>query len=411
MIRFDTNQTEAKCIIAVSGNWTNLQYVKVQTEPICLAAVKAYGDALQYVQVWTLNICEAAVQNNTDAFRFVSGAIIHEMRKVQSPCLLSAGYIKHCITTEDEKLSVISLHSECIIHCTEQKATFYDKALLANPKCIIQLQNMTTLSEPQYHRAISMDHTVFEHVKVQPLVVYMNVFEKIGWTAFERQCKNKNNNMYYVGLKKYPELWTQIKDRDQIDTVNVGFVINPDIIKYVNPKSLTYAHCLRAVQINWWNIRYVPAEYQTYQLCCLAIDQKGGSLEYIIEQTPALLEYAEQKYGNVDKYIRSVRAAERNAANLKADELKASELKAAELEEATVKQTFELGKQIDFIVKAQNSIEDKVKLIKKILELKCANYNTWKDVVDGTMTANIPIETKYELIRQYALQMFVTVSQ
>ena len=307
LIRFDTNQTEEKCIEAVRANWTTLQYITNQTYNVCKVAMQSHGDALQYVQNKTSDICEDAINTNTYAFRFVPDQIIvlWKSDKKYNYLLEKNGYIKYGNPSEDEQLCAIAHSPENVLHYRRHYGSdFFIKAVRANPKCILLLQSIESLPSSLYELAVKLDVTLFEKLNVQPPQTYKYALNSYGWDAFKRMCKVHNNEMYFVGLQADASLWRFIECQHLERNVDLGMDLNPAIIKYLEPTSLNYEKCLRAVRHSWQYIQYTPDKYQTEELCHIAINQCGDAMTLITDQTPALCNYVKAMYANHDLYIR-----------------------------------------------------------------------------------------------------------
>lgn len=306
LIRFDTNQTEEKCIAAVQLDWTTLQYVKEQTDKICKAAVSNHGDALQYVHNATTELCNIAVDTNSFAYRFVPATIATSLKQQHPKTCLSQGYIKYGKPTEDECLAAIKDDSENIVHCFERyyNTQFYTKAVRSNPKCMRYICGMG-LSKSLYELAIKLDYTLFGDLDLQPVSTYEHVYKNYGWAKFKKLCKVRDNNMYFVSLKDFPEHWRLISNNEQEESIDRGMDINPSIIKYINPSKLNYEKCLRAVKHNWRNMQFVPEQYQTLELCKVALNYETEALTYIINQTSAVIDHAKAIDRGYDRYVRT----------------------------------------------------------------------------------------------------------
>lgn len=270
----DINISDQDIKYMLSKNINLFKTIKPVNKEIIIDTMNIDGLLLEFVdyEYQDLEICNIAVNNNILAFKFTKYQSHDMCIKVlkQNPFLL-----------------------EYVIKQNEQLCKF---ALLGNIKSYIYIKNKSN-SLNEY--AINLDPFALEFIE--------NQTEDIIFSALRNNAKSF----------KYAKIQTK-KMCDEL------FNINKKFIEYFN-EQLPY-YCLCAVNEDANNLKLIRREYQTLDICWIAIKKNPYMLEYAYVQDKEMCEFVIKYDNKLMKFARKYNNANINISQNNLNSLKDEEL-------------------------------------------------------------------------------------
>lgn len=78
IIRFQENQSEKLCLIAVKLKPVVLRFIKKQTEEVCKAAIMSNSEAIQYMRNQTEDVCLLGLKQTSLVFRYMTERVAED---------------------------------------------------------------------------------------------------------------------------------------------------------------------------------------------------------------------------------------------------------------------------------------------------------------------------------------------
>jgi hypothetical protein len=147
---------------------------------------------------------------------------------------------------------------------------------------------------PTCHKITNIGNNILWITDKDDLVCHGYYDTQKKYTLLKKMIRHECNYLQMIkrqsiGLCLYAIVWNYkafqlIKSYQLTDNIiKNALKINPRCLKYI--KTLSYQDYLNAVSINGLCLEHVPEEYQTHELCMIAIKNNSASLQFIHNQT------------------------------------------------------------------------------------------------------------------------------
>ncbi|ARF12430.1 protein of unknown function DUF4116 [Klosneuvirus KNV1] len=248
-IQYIDNLTEEMCIELISVNKDVFEYIDNPTRSMCTLALMLDGKLIKHIKNHMIdkNLCELAFNNTKEAFLYIPTRY-----KSYEMCLDVVRYDGTYLEDVPDEHFVDEIMMEAVKH---------------TPGAIQNIKGPST-------------KLCVEAIKRDPAVIKI---------------------LDPLSIKKYFRVNNDYSDPKILDTIYKMLETDPEIFGYIpNP---SYNICLKAVELDGFNIEYVSTIFQTEELCLKAIKANPWCIKYIKDQTDIYVLAAISENPKTIKYI------------------------------------------------------------------------------------------------------------
>lgn len=248
-IQYIDNLTEEMCIELINANKDVFEYINKPTRSMCTLALMLDGMFIKYIKDIMIdkNLCELAFNNTKEAFPYIP-----EKYRSYEMCLDAVRYDGTYLEDIPDKYFVDEIMIE---------------AVKRTPGAIKKIKNPPT-------------KICVEAINRDPAIVKV---------------------LDPVTIKKYFRVNNNYSDPKVLDTIYKMLDSDPTVFELIpNP---SYNICLKAVEVDGFNIDYVSEIFQIEELCLKALKSNPWCIKYIKDQTDIYVLAAISDNPKTIKYI------------------------------------------------------------------------------------------------------------
>lgn len=294
-----------------------LKYVLVQTPEICLAAVEENGLALQYVDKPTADICNAAVKQTAEAMKFVPDEFLasarafimtSEDRERQAVKERTEGYLARIrggmglqFVPEDARTPEICLAAVqefgFALELVKDQTPEICLAAVKNDERVLHLVKEQT---PEIClAAVQKNGHALEYVREQTPEICMAAVQQNGLAL--TSVRKQTPEICVAAIKQNVDAMEYVK-KDLRDQVKAALA--KENIDVREPYAPNYGKYLEMVRRNGMQLRNVPEDAQTPEICLAAMQSSCFAFRFVRNQTPEICLAAVEKNGMLLKDVK-----------------------------------------------------------------------------------------------------------
>jgi hypothetical protein len=254
--------TFEECMVAIKQNGLAIKYIK-QSPELCITAVKQNGMALQYIKSQTEQICKSAVYQNSHALKFVINQSEEIILIATKKNPFSVTYIQKPSTEIYSKISKFNIKSSAFMLSSFLTESFYH----------------SMWEYHLYNNGMLIKHCPIQSFGLCEIAVNQNPFaiqfidlSKIKHDHFFELCKIAVN---INGL-----VIKHLIDINDTFYIAITSIIGADIKYYFSGTEFNYL-IKTAINQNYLSFKYLHTNYQTYDICKLAVSKNPNAIIYI----------------------------------------------------------------------------------------------------------------------------------
>jgi hypothetical protein len=315
-------QTLEYCQIAMKRNPPSIQFAEFQNDDIVLHVIQKNGTLLEFVKNKTPEICNIAITNTINAFQFYDNWDDDTISNVLNKDGQMIRYIKN--PTEAQKMIAINKGYYALQYIENQNDELCNIAIKLNPLAIKFCKNP---SDKMITSVVNSNWELLKYIPVDKITKELcDSTIKTQLLAFEFiPEKYRTYEMMNIVLDEHPHFveYIDISNEDLIakviETHNNHFKLIKDptekiclaflknnktwnSFKQIPKKNLTHKICYRAVKLNPFAIKDVPHEFQTEEMCIIAVVANQHAITHCKYKTPLVFEAMVKNFGNaIDK--------------------------------------------------------------------------------------------------------------